>query len=108
MAVRKRGVIERRTPDPEPLSGALPVRSLFGEMQNGFFAGLTIATSTEDNDENLSGEQKEKEESEVLPVSGEPWKAHSEILPTMSGFGNRNVFDRLEELSKGKEGEELE
>lgn len=108
MAVRKRGVIERRTPDPEPLSGALPVRSLFGEMQNELFAGLTIATSTEDNDENLSGEQKEKEESEVLPVSGEPWKAHSEILPTMSGFGNRNVFDRLEELSKGKEGEELE
>ena len=108
MAVRKRGVIERRIQEPELLSGTLPARSLFGETQKGLLAGLTLATSTEDGDKSLSTKLEGKEEREALPVFSESWKAPSEMLPVMGGFGNRNVFERLEALRREKEGEELE
>lgn len=107
MAVRKRGVIERRTPDPdpEPLSGAFQANSLFGGTQNGLFAGLVSAASVEDDSEDLSEESEEKEEREVLPVSSDPWATHPGMFSAAGGFGNKSVFDRLEALSR-KEGEE--
>lgn len=108
LATRKRGMIGPRIQEPELLSGTLPARSLFGETQKGLLAGLTLATSTEDGDKSLSTKLEGKEEREALPVFSESWKAPSEMLPVMGGFGNRNVFERLEALRREKEGEELE
>lgn len=135
MAVRKRGMIERQAPDPEPLSGAFQANSLFGGIQGGLFAGLVSAASVEvgsknsstqeedtqctdpeeraevsaataeDDSEDLSEESEEKEEREVLPISSDPWTAHSEMFPAMGGFGNKSVFERLEALSKEEDSE---
>lgn len=108
MAVRKRGVIERQAPDPEPLSGAFQTNSLFGGMQGGLFAGLVSTASAEDDSEDLSEESEEKEEREVLPVSSDPWATHPGMFSAAGGFGNKSVFERLEALSKEKEEENLE
>lgn len=135
MAVRKRGVIERQAPDPEPLSGAFQANSLFGGTQSGLFAGLALTTSVEagsknsptqeedtkctdpeeraevsaaaaeDDSEDLSEESEEKEEREVLPVSSDLWVTHPGMFSAAGGFGNKSVFERLEALSK-EEGEE--
>lgn len=135
MAVRRRGVIERRTPDPKPSSGAFQTNSLFGGIQGGLFAGLVLTASVEaenedsstleedtqyadpkeetgtpiisakDDDEDLSKKPVGKEE---LPVSSEPWTTHSGMFPVMGGFGNKNVFDRLEALSREEGEEDLE
>lgn len=141
MAVRKRGVIERRTPDPEPLSGAFQANSLFGGTQGGLFAGLVSAASVEvgsknsptqeedtrctdpeeraevsaaaaeDDSEDLAEESEEKEERkerEVLPVSSDSWATHPGMFSAVGGFGNKNVFERLEVLSKEEEEEDPE
>lgn len=108
LAVRKRGVVGRKTPDPELLPGAFQANSLFVGMQGGLFAGLELAASVGDDSEDLSEESEEKEERETLPVFSESWKAPFEMLPVMGGFGNKNVFERLEALRREKEGEELE
>ena len=108
MAVRKRGVIERRTTDPEPLSGAFQANSLFGGMQGGLFAGLVSAASVEDDSKDLAEESGAKEEREVLPVSSDPWATHPRMFPAVGGFGNKSVFERLEALSREEEEEDLE
>lgn len=106
MAVRKRGVIERRTPDPKPLSGAFQTNSLFGGTQGGLFAGLALTASAADDDEDHAEELEEKEERGALPVSSEACVTHPGMFPAMEGFGNRNVFDRLEALSREEEEKE--
>lgn len=103
MAVRKRGVIERRTPDSKPLSGAFQTNSLFGEMQGGLFAGVALTASAADDDEDHAEELEEKEERGALPVSSEAGVAHPGMFPAMGGFGNKNVFERLEALSREEE-----
>lgn len=77
MAVRKRGVIEHRTPDPEPLSGAFQTNSLFGGIEGGLFTGLYQEQAGENENKELSGRAEDgqctypKEEMEDSPISEE-------------------------------------
>lgn len=77
MAVRKRGVIEHRTPDPEPLSGAFQTNSLFGGIEGGLFTGLYQEQAGENENKELSGRAEDgqctypKEEMEGSPISEE-------------------------------------
>ena len=103
MAVRKRGVIERRTPDSKPLSGSFQTNSLFRGIEGGLFAGLALTASAADDDEDHAEELEEKEERGALPVSSEACVTHPGMFPAMGGFGNRNVSDRLEALSREEE-----
>lgn len=77
MAVRKRGVIERRTPDPKPSSGVFQTNSLFGGIEGGLFAGLYQEPTGETENEDLSDREEDgqcaypKEEMEDSSVSEE-------------------------------------
>ena len=52
--------------------------------------------------------KKEEEEREVLPVSSDSWATHPGMFSAVGGFGNKNVFERLEVLSKEEEEEDPE
>ena len=77
MAVRKRGVIERRTPDPKPSSGAFQTNSLFEGIQGGLFAGLYQEPAGETENEELFDRAEDerrtypKEKMEDSSISGE-------------------------------------
>ena len=101
MAVRKRGVIERQAPDPEPLSGAFQTNSLFGGIQGGLFTGLVSAASVEVGSKNSSTQEEDtqctdpeeraevsaataEDDSEDLSEEIEEEKEEREVLPVFS------------------------
>ena len=101
-------MIERRTPEPKLSSGVFQTNSLFGGIEGGLFAGVALTASAADDDEDHAEELEEKEERGALPVPGEAWVAHPGMFSAAGGFGNRNVFDRLEALNREEEEEDLE
>ena len=99
MAVRKRGVIERQAPDPEPLSGAFQANSLFGGMQGGLFAGPCEEPDGETENEELSDQEENgqcaylKEKMEDPSISAEN--------------GNRDFSEDSEEKEEKEEKEAM-
>ena len=96
MAVRKRGVIERRTPDPEPLSGAFQTNSLFGGMEGGLFAGLCKEPARETENKELSNREEDERRT-----------YQKEEMEDSSIFGEDDSKDFSEDLEEKEEKEEM-